>query len=201
MLTILNSQFTFQFFHFSFHFSCFSGFGSVDHQLFLEAFASLGPLVNAYKLPDLTESMNEDNNNNFNNNDNNKNNYDDNKNKKFHSIQNNSITKNSDIYKNMKILITFSIIIIAFVFLCITMKNYFMRNCFRRKINSYEYVSVEISESKNKKNNRTNGNKNKNKIGNDDDNEERKCKYGSLESHERTKKYYIQSGNEMNNQI
>ena len=167
----------------------------------------MGPLVNAYKLPDLIENINEDNNNYYNNdnnnNNNNNNNNDINKNKKFHSIQNNSITKNSDIYKNMKIMITLSIIIVALIFLCMIIKNYFMRNCFRRKINSYEYVSVEISEPKNKKNNKSNENenKNKNKIGNDDNNEERRGKYGSLEFHERTKKYYIQSGNEMSNQI
>ena len=172
----------------------------MDHQLFLEAFASLGPLVSAYKLPDLIESINEDNNSFYNDNNNNNNNND--KNKKMNSIHNTSIIKNSDIYKNVKFLLTLSVAIGAFVFLFITFKNYLMGKCFRRKINSYEYVSVKISENKNIKNSRSNKNKNENILGNGNDNcEESKCNYGSLESHERTKKYYIQSGNEMSNQI
>ena len=62
----------------------------MDHQLFLEAFASLGPLVSVYKLPDLIESINEDNNSFYNDNNNNNNN---DKNKKMNSIHNKIITR------------------------------------------------------------------------------------------------------------
>ena len=190
----------------------------MDHQLFLEAFASLGPLLTSYILPDLSDNIN-DGISDFNKNDK----YDDNENKKsnykdkeinYNSSNNNN--NNNNFFINTKFYVTLSIAIISFILLILAFKNYLMGKIFFRKLNAYEYVSVNIDIDKIQKNKKMYGNNvdnsnddnttttttTTNNNNNDNSNNRFDVRtYGSMGANDRTKKYFIQNENEMNNLI
>ena len=163
----------------------FLGFGSIDHEKFLNSFISLGPLLTVYKSPNIEESNNNNKNINDKNNQNNENNEENEKTKIFE----NASQGNAKLFSSITFLISLGIVIVSFVFFVIALKNLILERMGTRRLGPYEHVYVDVN---------LNLNKNDNKNENYDTDNENVRTYGSMNMTNQTGKHFIQNENQFN---
>ena len=110
-----------------------AGLGSIDHDLFAQAFTTLGPLAASYKLPsrgdekDILDGLNNDNK----------------------ELARASLYNNNKVFENMQFIVSLAIAAISFALLIIAVKKIIVTRYFTRKmyggLGEYEHLYVDVN--------------------------------------------------------